>query len=169
MQEYINKSDLLAALASKMNYSDDVRNSVRAADYNVVNKFPATDCVSRETFEQVVWERDVAISQLNEKGKSLGEKMDDIPMSRNYKYRWHDLQKDANDLPEMPKDCMHIKKYIVVYTDGEQSMLMWAGGWNCVFNGDGTIYTDNELTGIIAWKEIEPYGIGSGCMEGVHD
>lgn len=167
MQEYINKSDLLAALASKMNYADDVRNSVRAADYNIVKNFPC--CVTRKTLEQIVYERIVAISQLNEIGKSLGENMDDIPMSRNYKYRWHDLQKDANDLPEMPKDCMHIKKYIVVYADGEQSMLMWAGGWNCVFNDDGTIYRDSELTDIIAWREVEPYGIDSDCTEGFHD
>ena len=34
--------------------------------------------VSNSVFEQVKWERDVALSQLEEIGKGLGEKMDDI-------------------------------------------------------------------------------------------
>ena len=85
--------------------------------------------------------------------------MDDIPVTKDYKYRWHDLRKDANDLPEIPNDSIHIKRYIVVNKDGEQSMLMWAGEWNCCFNSDGTIYRDGELTDIIAWREIEPFNM----------
>lgn len=115
--------------------------------------------VSYEAFKQVMWERDLAISQLNEIGKSLGEKMDDIPMARDYKYRWHDLQKNASDLPKMPNDSIHIKTYIVVYKNGEQAMLMWAGGWNCCFNSDGTICRDSELTDVVAWREIEPFNM----------
>lgn len=34
--------------------------------------------ISESVFEQVKWERDVALSQLEEIGKGLGEKMDDI-------------------------------------------------------------------------------------------
>ena len=115
--------------------------------------------VSYEAPKQVMRERDLAISQLNEIGKGLGEKMDDIPIAKDYKYRWHDLRKDVNDLPEIPNDSIHIKRYIVVNKDGEQSMLMWAGGWNCCFNSDGTIYRDGELTDIIAWREIEPFNM----------
>lgn len=125
--------------------------------------------VSHESFKQVMWERDSAISHLNEIWKGLGEKMNDIPVTKDYKYRWHDLRKDVNDLPEIPNDSMDIKRYIVVNEYGEQSMLMWAGGWNCVFNDDGTIYRDSELTDIIAWREVEPYGIDSDCTEGFHD
>lgn len=115
--------------------------------------------VSHESFKQVMWERDSAISHLNEIWKGLGEKMNDIPVVKDYKYRWHDLRKDVNDLPEIPNDSMHIKRYIVVNEDGEQFMLMWAGGWNCCFNGDGTIYRDSEVTDIIAWREIEPFNM----------
>lgn len=34
--------------------------------------------VSRAAFEQVMWERDIALKQLAEIGKGLGEKMDDV-------------------------------------------------------------------------------------------
>lgn len=34
--------------------------------------------VSRAVFEQVMWERDIALKQLAEIGKGLGEKMDDV-------------------------------------------------------------------------------------------
>ena len=34
--------------------------------------------VSQSVVDQIKWERNVALSQLNEIGKSLGEKMDDI-------------------------------------------------------------------------------------------
>lgn len=37
-----------------------------------------SDFVSVKTLDQVRWERDVAIAQLAEIGKSLGERMDDV-------------------------------------------------------------------------------------------
>lgn len=37
-----------------------------------------SDFVSVKTLDQVRWERDVAIAQLAEVGKSLGERMDDV-------------------------------------------------------------------------------------------
>lgn len=46
------------------------------ADY--IKKIPVADVVECSTFMQVVWERDVAISQLAEIGKGFGEKMDDV-------------------------------------------------------------------------------------------
>ena len=33
---------------------------------------------SKEYVEQILWERDTAIAQLDEIGKGLGEKMDDV-------------------------------------------------------------------------------------------
>ena len=36
------------------------------------------DSVPRSVYEQVCWERDIAIKQLNEIGISLGEKIDDV-------------------------------------------------------------------------------------------
>lgn len=39
---------------------------------------PAADVVAAEAFKQVMWERDIALSQLAEIGKGLGAKMDDV-------------------------------------------------------------------------------------------
>lgn len=41
--------------------------------------------VSRAVFEQVMWERDIALKQLADIGKGLGEKMDDVaPVVHGY-------------------------------------------------------------------------------------
>lgn len=49
-------------------------------DFYVIPKegIPAVDAVERGVFEQVAWERDMAIAQLKDIGKGLGEKMDDV-------------------------------------------------------------------------------------------
>lgn len=39
---------------------------------------PSVDAVLRGTYNQVVWERDIAIQQLESIGKGLGEQMDDV-------------------------------------------------------------------------------------------
>ena len=44
----------------------------------IIESAPPIDAVSRGVHEQVMWERDLAISQLNEIGKSWGEKMDNV-------------------------------------------------------------------------------------------
>lgn len=39
---------------------------------------PTVDAVSRAVYDQTAWERDVAVLQLKDIGKGLGEKMDDV-------------------------------------------------------------------------------------------
>lgn len=70
-KKYICKSDLLDILESKLECNDYAGNIVRKEDCDIVKNFPAADCVSRETFEQIALERDLAISQLNEIWKGL--------------------------------------------------------------------------------------------------
>ncbi len=41
-----------------------------------VNNAPAADMVSREVFDQVKWERDIAMQQLEEHGIPFGERKD---------------------------------------------------------------------------------------------
>lgn len=43
----------------------------------ISDAIPAVDAVERGVFEQVAWERDIALAQLSVIGKGLGEKMDD--------------------------------------------------------------------------------------------
>ena len=54
--------------------------------YDWLNSLPVVDpkkgTVPVGAYEQTRWERDIAISQLAEIGKSLGEKMDDIVPNR---------------------------------------------------------------------------------------
>lgn len=45
-----------------------------------IDKEPAADVVSKGLYEQIKWERDVALAQLEEYGVSLGEKADVVKM-----------------------------------------------------------------------------------------
>lgn len=56
----------------------------------MVEEQEAADVVSRGVLEQVMWERDLAISQLAEIGKGLGEKMDDVQEVRHGRWIWDD-------------------------------------------------------------------------------
>lgn len=75
--------------------------------------FSAADVVSRGVLEQVMWERDLAISQLAEIGKGIGEKMDDVEKVRHGCWIMHidDLFPEESTMEcnqcheEQPLDC----------------------------------------------------------------
>lgn len=48
-----------------------------------INSLPIVDAVPKSVYDQVCWERDTAIEQLKEIGKSLGEKMDNVRKLQN--------------------------------------------------------------------------------------
>ena len=52
---------------------------------NALNRIPAADVVSKGLYEQIKWERDVALAQLEEYGVSLGEKADVVKVRHG---RW---------------------------------------------------------------------------------
>ena len=52
---------------------------------NALNRIPAADVVSKGLYEQIKWERDVALAQLEEYGVSLGEKADVVEVRHG---RW---------------------------------------------------------------------------------
>lgn len=56
---YLNEWDTLGVLAA-------------------VDRIPAADVVSRGAYDKTDWERCVALTQLKEIGKGLGERMDDV-------------------------------------------------------------------------------------------
>lgn len=58
-----------------------------------IDKEPAADVVSKGLYEQIKWERDLALAQLEEYGVSLGEKADVAPV-RHGRWRW--VAYDAN-------------------------------------------------------------------------
>ena len=74
--------------AGNMTYRDAINNLMKARSIpyrkatfikvkellKALDQEPSNDMVSRGVFEQVMWERDVAIEQLKELGYELGEK-----------------------------------------------------------------------------------------------
>lgn len=73
-------------------------------------------------------------------------------LKKSEKYRWHDLRKDPDDLPN--KGGMYIVciKYLAeekeVGVAFYEIMHGYKSGWNMLMPNDGNI---------IAWKEIEPF------------
>lgn len=70
-----------------------------------LNTLPTVDAVSIEIHKQVQQERDIAIEQLSEIGKSLGEKMDDVA------YIVHGCWKNHNSYPKC-SECGYMPRFI---------------------------------------------------------
>lgn len=73
------------------------------------------------------------------------------------KYRWHDLRKNPNDLPD---DNDTRSEYVV--TDGSQYFTSKYFGKGEYFNGcweypDGVFECNAYDVDVIAWREIEPF------------
>ena len=67
MTEYINKEQLLAHLYSKQDEPLDIMKEIA--------EFPSVNVVPKTVYEQVAWERDLAVQQLRtDYGVGLGEK-----------------------------------------------------------------------------------------------
>lgn len=100
-----------------------------------------------ELFEQIKWERDVALAQLEELGLSLGEKPED-------RYRWHDLRKDPTDLPP------HGRIVIIRTEDfgfGARLCTNTIGHWN--EDKEEWRFAAIAYPIPIAWKEIDPFEV----------
>lgn len=98
MNVLISKNALLEEfewLLSVVNESskDEIRDVIQR-----IKNAPAVDAVSRGLFEQYKWERDVAISQLEELGIGFGRKIDGVYLTKEeheklleYKHMYEDL------------------------------------------------------------------------------
>lgn len=87
MAEYIEREATLREMGEEPLIWFGDKEDVQANDdwYNyteIVKNMPAADVVSRTAFEQVMWERDQALSQLEEHGLTLGCKADAFPVVR---------------------------------------------------------------------------------------
>ena len=94
MTEYIKKKAVLEILSSK---------GAAWEGYNKVMHLPIEDVIERSVFEQVIWERDVALHQLSEIGKGLGEKMNDVVKQKNGTWEVVDFE------DPMRYGCSHCK------------------------------------------------------------
>lgn len=104
-------------------YGSDINKAIKALEQQ-------PNMVSRSAYEQVMWERDVAIVQLKELGYGLGEKpkTDWIPVS--------------NPRKELPKDRI---LWVTISNDSELSVTTWfwdSLGWSEDFTDLVLAYMD---------------------------
>lgn len=100
MKEYIEREALLKDIEEMLNTAQQHINitgrglgkTLWTGIYKGINfcqtkllAVPAADVVSKELYEQIKWERDVALAQLEEYGVSLGEKADVVEVRHG---RW---------------------------------------------------------------------------------
>jgi hypothetical protein len=83
--EYISKQDAFdaveARIAELMTHPEFRRKHLDIDLSGVIRNISAikpADVVSVSAYKQVMWERDVAVEQLKQIGKGLGEAMDDV-------------------------------------------------------------------------------------------
>lgn len=77
-------------------------------------------------------------------------------IEQHERYRWHDLRKDPNDLPE-DNDGTHRIDYEIVDESGNHDMCEYfgtAGGQYPEGSWELNAYCDRQ---VIAWREIEPF------------
>ena len=85
--EYIRKQDAFdaveARIAELMTHPEFRRKHLDIDLSGVIRNISAikpADVVSVSAYKQVMWERDVAVEQLKQIGKGLGEAMDDVAL-----------------------------------------------------------------------------------------
>lgn len=78
----ISHTDMLDAIGHGTTYTSEELQRIIKGMPPVNPQEPSNDMVSREVFEQVMWERDLAIEQLKDLGYGLGEK----PKTGHWKY-----------------------------------------------------------------------------------
>lgn len=84
MAEYIEREALEHHFMTKRRYLD--KNLVLDAAYEI-NKFPSANVIAKGAYDQVCWERDVAMKQLEDCGIPFGGKSDVAPVVHG---RWED-------------------------------------------------------------------------------
>ena len=126
-REYIN--DNSSGISNRVREEYGETNFNQAIDH-------AINCVG--AIEQIKWERDIAIQQLNELGYELGEKI------REEEYRWVDVN---NRLP------IESGYYLVTNGAKELDIRKYDYGW---FHDMYRRYSDEELK-VIAWRKINPF------------
>ena len=103
--------------------------------------------------EQYRWERDIALEQLKEIGCGFGQNMDDVKkaLEKADKYRWHDLRKNPDDLPE-GFEGSYESEYVLVMIGTPE----WNSWEQAYYKHDKQMWSTYEQN-IFAWRYIEPF------------
>ena len=90
--DYIRRADAVDALTKTMptpatpDGTGEFDHEIHIADeafadaISIIESIDPADAVSVSAYKQVMWERDVAVEQLKQIGKCLGETMDDVTL-----------------------------------------------------------------------------------------
>jgi len=78
--EYIEKQAAIDAIRKAENHAFNSFYKGLVKAHKIVADLPSVDVVSVSAYKQVMWERDVAVEQLKQIGKGLGEAMDDATL-----------------------------------------------------------------------------------------
>lgn len=110
--------------------------------------------------EQYRWERDIALEQLKEIGCGFGQNMDDVKkaLEKADKYRWHDLRKNPNDLPEAVGDGYE-SEYVLVMTGTPE----WNSWEQAYYSHDKKMWSTYEQD-VFAWRYVEPFEEEEECV-----
>ena len=102
--------------------------------------------------EQYRWERDIALEQLKEIGCGFGQNMDDVKkaLEKADKYRWHDLRKNPDDLPEA--DGNSESEYVLAMIGTPE----WNSWEQAYYHHDKKMWSTYEQN-VFAWRYIEPF------------
>ena len=100
--------------------------------------------------EQYRWERDIALEQLKEIGCGFGQNMDDVKkaLEKADKYRWHDLRKNPDDLPEA--DGNSESEYVLAMIGTPE----W-NSWEEAYYHHGEKLWSTYEQNVFAWRYIE--------------
>ena len=117
---------------------------------DMIEDAPAVEAVPKSYAEQIRWERDVAVGQLNEIGCQFGQKMDEVKDKLNSAKNWIPCSERLPDIKEgkYASDCVLVT---LKWWDGEISETV---GW---YNRTGTWSEGGKMSKVIAWMPYEPY------------
>lgn len=118
---------------------------------DIINDMPSVEAVPKSYAEQIRWERDVAVGQLNEIGCQFGQKMDEVKKKLEV-LQWIPC---SERLPEEPKEnpifgYKRVELYLISVKNADYPFRAF---WN------GKIFTDGfGKVDAIAWMPLpEPY------------
>lgn len=146
--------DDLISRKALMKYMRDYKwefalNSDFSKAIEMVDVQPTVEAVQKTYADQIRWERDIAIEQLNEIGCQFGQKMDEVKKKLEAS-QWIPC---SERLPEI-KDGEYCSDCVLVtlkWWDGELSETV---GW---YNNTGIWNEDGKMCKVIAWMPYEPY------------
>ena len=136
----------MAALALE---SPSYSTSKVVALLKIIDKQPTVEAVPKSYAEQIRWERDVAVRQLNEIGCQFGQKMDEVKDKLNSAKNWIPC---SERLPAQPGNnpVFESKPLELYLISVKNSDYPYRAFWN------GKIFTDgfSKVENVIAWMPL---------------